>query len=231
MLDKSVSKIAKGNAMQRTGWPWGVVTLGITLGSMMGCEVDQLRAERDELWRQNNELQDQLTRSRMALDAAESDRGNLISQVNQLQSDINAAPIHAAANTGTGFNSIQGVETWQGIDSITVRIPGDVLFASGRSTLRSSAKKTLNQIARVINREYTSNTIRIEGYTDTDPIKKSRWKDNLDLSQQRAAEVHRYLQKQGVDPHRLEAVGLGQWHPRQTKSKSRRVEIVVVQNR
>ena len=113
----------------------------------------------------------------------------------------------------------------------TVRVPGDVLFSAGKTILRKSAKKTLNQIAQVIEREYQHNIIHIKGYTDTDPIKKSKWADNLELSLQRAAAVHRHLQKQGVDPQQMEAVGLGPWHPQGSKSKSRRVEIVVILDR
>ena len=104
-------------------------------------------------------------------------------------------------------------------------------FRRCKTTLRKSAKNTLNQIAAVIEREYQHNTIQVKGYTDTDPIKKSKWADNLDLSLQRAAAVHRYLQQQGVDPQRMEAVGLGPWHPQASKSKSRRVEIVVILDR
>jgi len=102
------------------------------------------------------------------------------------------------------------------------------LFASGKVELRAEAKKTLTEIANVIKREYSGKRIRIEGYTDTDPIKRSGWKDNLQLSAERAGAVHRHLQEQGVPGESMDLVGRGQWHPRDSKSRSRRVEIVVV---
>ena len=85
-----------------------------------------------------------------------------------------------------------------------------------------------DQIAGVIKPQYASNVIRVVGHTDTDPIKKSKWEDNLQLSMERSASVHRYLQTRGIRPQLMEAVGNGQWHPKQTKATSRRVEIVVV---
>ncbi len=193
-------------------------------GLLGGCQYEQLQLENEQLWSQNQELQSELAQCRLALDGSEADRNALIARLNEAQSQVG---VIAAANTTSDFGHIQGVEAVQSGNQITVRIPGDVLFAPGKVSLRSSAQKTLKQIAQVIQREYPSNTIHIKGYTDTDPIKKSKWADNLELSLQRAATVHRYLQKQGIDPARMEAVGQGQWHPRGTKAKSRRVEIVV----
>ncbi len=199
------------------------VLLVAAVGSLMGCQYDQLKTENDDLWTQNHELQEELGRLRLALRAAEMEHRNLVAQQDQIAS-VNIVPV-AAANTG--FSGIQGVETIQGPGEITVRVPGDILFAPGKSALRSSARKTLKSIAGVIKRDYSDKRVLVKGYTDTDKIKKSKWSDNLELSLHRAASVHRYLQEQGVDPHRMEAVGLGQWFPRGTKAKSRRVEIVV----
>jgi len=204
----------------------GAVVLVVVSGSMTGCKYEQLQADRDDLWSQNQELQNELTQTRFALEAAQSDRDRLLAQRDQLQDRVNLVATGPVANTG--FGSIQGIEAVRTADRITVRVPGDVLFPAGKTTLRKSAKNTLNQIAEVIEREYQHNTIHIKGFTDTDPIKKSKWADNLELSLQRAAAVHRYLQQQGVDPQRMEAVGLGPWHPQGSKAKSRRVEIVVI---
>lgn len=205
---------------------FNAIVLVVMSGSMLGCKYEQLQAERDSLWSQNQELQNELSQTRLALEAAQSDRDRLLAQRDELRNKVNVIATGAAANTG--FNQIPGVEAVRSADRITVRVPGDVLFSPGKTTLRKSARKTLDDIAQVIERDYPHNTIQIKGYTDTDPIKKSKWADNLELSLQRAAAVHRYLQKKGVDPQRMEAVGLGPWHPRASKAKSRRVEIVVI---
>jgi flagellar motor protein MotB len=198
------------------------VVMAVALGSSMGCQYDTLRMENDALWSQNKELQDELARERLALETARSEQTKVVATRDDGRVDI----LSAAANTG-GFNAIKGVETITSNDQVTVRVPGDVLFSAGKANLRSSARKTLSQIASVLKSDYPNHTVLIKGYTDADPIKKSKWADNLELSLQRAAAVHRYLDKQGVEPRSMEAVGQGQWHPRKTKKLSRRVEIIV----
>ena len=193
--------------------------------TVTGCNTRQLTSERNALFAQNQKLQELLTKSYAANDAlvAERDRLNaeLLSQ-QQVSQQVEEQV------QDTGFGEIQGVETVAGKGTITVRVPGDVLFSPGKIALKASARKTLDQIADVIGRQYPTNTIRVVGFTDTDPIRKSKWVDNLQLSQERAATVHRYLQEQNIAPEAMEAVGKGQWHPRGTKALSRRVEIVVV---
>ena len=67
------------------------------------------------------------------------------------------------------------------------------------------------------------------GHTDTDPLKatKDKYKDNWELSAERALAVTRYLVSQGVAAEALTAAGRGEFHPLESKAKSRRVEIVV----
>jgi len=205
----------------------GGMLLMIGAGALTGCQYEQLQQENEALWSQNSELQDELAQSRMALEAMEVQQVNLVADREQPQGMVDVFTTSVAANTGTSFGKIQGVEAIRGANQITVRIPGDVLFGSGKAGLRKSARKTLGEIAQVIRHEYPGNTISIKGYTDTDPIKKSKWRDNLELSLHRSATVFRYLEKQGIKPANMEAGGRGQWHARKTKAKSRRVEIVV----
>lgn len=195
------------------------------LAGLSGCNYHQIKAERDELWNQNQELQTKLTDTMAALDSAENEAASL-------RNRPAPAPVVIQESTGSGANrfaNIEGVETYQRGGDLHVRVPGDVLFSSGKVTLKSSAKKTLGEIAGVLQSDYASNKIRVEGYTDTDPIRRSKWKDNLELSLQRAAAVHRYLQTQGISADRMYAAGFGETEPAESKARSRRVEIVVVE--
>lgn len=203
-------------------WLRCAIGLVVLVGMLSGCEYSRLKEERDAFYMENQELHQRLREARTA---AGADRQGLLAQIAKFDARPQLAP--PIANP-TGFTSIEGIETETSAGQITVRVPGDVLFDSGRTTLKSGAKKTLDQIAGVIKRDYPTNTIRIVGYTDSDPIRRSKWKDNLALSQERAAAVHRFLQQGGIDPKRLETVGRGPWHPRSTKALSRRVEIIVV---
>ncbi len=120
------------------------------------------------------------------------------------------------------------METTIGANSISVSVPGDLLFAPGKVELSSGSKQTLAEIAAIIQAEYPGRRVRVEGYTDTDPIRKSSWQDNLQLSMERSAAVYRYLDERGIEPELMYAAGFGSQKSRETKEMSRRVEIVVL---
>ncbi|MEM9251417.1 MAG: OmpA family protein [Planctomycetota bacterium] len=196
---------------------------------LVGCN-DDLKLKNAALVDENLALRDELDRARAALDSAESERSELLARVNQyeLSSTSTEPTALPPASANTGFESIAGIETYSTGGTVAVRIPGDVLFSPGKVDLRGSSTQTLSQIASVLNGQYPDAVIRVEGYTDTDPIRKSKWTDNLELSLERAAAVHRHLAKQGVSPDRMYAAGYGETRPRGSKAQSRRVEIVVV---
>jgi len=203
----------------------------IVAGTSVGCQTGHLREVNEDLFSENQELRAQLERALAALDAAEADREELIAEVRRLEEELAAAPEPMQHDTGH-FEGIEGIEVESSAGgSVTVRVPGDVLFAPGKVELQQASKKTLAEVAAVLQREFSGQSIRVEGYTDSDPIRRSDWKDNLELSLQRAAAVHRFLQEQGVEADRMYAAGFGPARPRETKEKSRRVEIVVVKER
>jgi hypothetical protein len=127
--------------------------LALAASMLAGCAGNRLKQERDALFIQNEELQQQLTHSRAALDACEAERENLLGRMGQLESAAAMAaqpapvvpgpalpPVLPAASANTGFSGIEGVETIQGSDRITVRVPGDILFAPGKAAVRDSAQ-------------------------------------------------------------------------------------------
>lgn len=212
-----------------------VTVLALAMPFAGGCN-SQLKKERNALYLQNQELQQRLNECNKARDAALAEADRMRGDVSRLQGELMsrpatvAVPTPAPAPAASGFEGIEGIEAIRSRGRITVRVPGDILFASGKIDLKTTALSTLDRIASVIQTDYAGKTIRVLGYTDTDPIKKSKWTDNLELSLERSAAVHRHLQKRGIQGASLEAVGKGEWHPRQTKALSRRVEIVVVLN-
>jgi chemotaxis protein MotB len=107
------------------------------------------------------------------------------------------------------------------------------LFDSGKATLKKATSTELNHIHSVLRDKYAGKDIDVVGHTDTDPIKKSKWKDNWELSAQRALTVTRYLIDRGISEDMIRAVGCGESRPvaenssASGKAKNRRVEIVV----
>ena len=151
----------------------------------------------------------------------------LTSELDQARRDAEELANRATAEA-TPFDTIEGVRVSRHASDIIVEVAGDVLFDSGQTTLKSSSKSTLDQVARVITSTYGSNMIRVAGHTDNDPIKKSPWKTNERLSSERALAVEEYLSQKGVGKERIEVVAYGSAIPRGTKRESRRVEIIVL---
>jgi chemotaxis protein MotB len=203
-----------------------------------GCQNGgkQLKAENQSLKDQNAQLQRQVAdydaRLRSAPDASQlqavqNEIAARESRIRDLESQLRKPEPGTAADP-----SMAGIQTTydRSKGELTVNLPADILFASGSADLKPTAKSTLDKVVRAVKKDYANKRIRVEGHTDSDPIvkTKSKWTDNLDLSQNRAAAVTRYLISQGVDKKNLATVGYGDAHPKGNKAASRRVEIVVV---
>ena len=75
---------------------------------------------------------------------------------------------------------------------------------------------------------YPNKRVVIIGYTDTDNIKKSKFKSNWHLAFDRAWSVREYLVSKGVNKNKIAIESWGPTRPLATKSASRRVDIVIV---
>jgi outer membrane protein OmpA-like peptidoglycan-associated protein len=211
-----------------------VLVLSIAGMCSAGCE-NKLHDENMELYRQNRELQADNTRlkqelgqrvdpaqvSQMQQQLAERD-----ARINDLQNQLRQpAPGQGADNSLAGIAVTRNPDTGE----ITVNLPGDILFDSGKADIKSSAKATLNKVVNAIKKDYGGKKVLVDGYTDTDPISrtKDQWEDNLDLSAARARTVAKYLVEQGLQRNLVGPRAFGDTKPRATKPGSRRVEIVV----
>lgn len=218
---------------------WTGLMLGVSLVTV-GCQskaYDQNLAMRQ----QNNELQDRVRtletelNSRpdpgavSALQGQLSDRDKTIADLqNKLQTQLQTPPADASQESKEGFGGIT-VTRDDKAGTLTVNLPGDVLFASGDSSVKESAKATLNKIAVAIKKDFGGKKIFVDGHSDSDPISrtKNKYKDNLDLSAARARTVSEYLEGQGLDKKLIGTRALSDTSPKTTKAASRRVEIVV----
>jgi chemotaxis protein MotB len=117
---------------------------------------------------------------------------------------------------------------------LVITVVGDLLFDSGKAKIKQEGYPVLDKVARVLKENMADFNVGIEGYTDNQPIKHSKWKSNWELSSARALSVLHYLAKeQDISGERLSAVGFGEYHPvannatGEGRHLNRRVEIVI----
>ncbi|MFH1798541.1 MAG: flagellar motor protein MotB [Candidatus Omnitrophota bacterium] len=117
---------------------------------------------------------------------------------------------------------------------LVIIVSDDILFDSGKSRVKESARAVLDKVAEVINKEVPGKNIGISGHTDNLPIKHSNWTSNWELSTSRATNVLHYLIERSIPPERLSATGYGEHRPivsnedSEGRSQNRRVEIAIL---
>jgi chemotaxis protein MotB len=115
--------------------------------------------------------------------------------------------------------------------NMVISIPSSITFASGQATLSKEGQGALKKVAALLKREHAKAKYSIEGHTDDEPIKKSKFETNRELSYARAMAVLAYLVSDcGIQDDDCQIVAHGQYEPVVTKgdkAKNRRVEIVV----
>jgi flagellar motor protein MotB len=95
---------------------------------------------------------------------------------------------------------------------LVISLNEKLMFDSGKAEIYEEAKLILSDISNEI--IDIPNSIRIEGHTDSVPIKTAKFPSNWELSASRAANVARYLiEVVNFPPGRLSAGGYSKYHP------------------
>lgn len=213
--------------LKKSGW---VVVL--LAGSMLtGCAGNKERMSALEA--ENKRLHDELGNSSGEIGSANRARDDLnrrlaeLSAENErLRTQLANVPPPQEAPVATGWTAVPG--------GAMIAIEDDVLFAPGKVTLRDEAKRALDRVVSTLNGEYGDKDIFVFGHTDDQPIKKSGWQDNWQLSSERSLAVARHLLGHGINPGRMVAAGCSEYRPRAanssdaTRKANRRVEIFAI---
>jgi chemotaxis protein MotB len=116
---------------------------------------------------------------------------------------------------------------------MTVKLKDKVVFGSGSAAINKQGRDALDAVAKAF-QGLQGKTVIVAGYTDNVPTSsKGHFKDNWDLSTERAVSVVRYLQTKGVDPKMLGAAGFSEYRPLAPnntpdgRSQNRRIEIAL----
>lgn len=125
-----------------------------------------------------------------------------------------------------------------GIDKrgLVISLSNAIFFEPGSAEIKKENEETLLEIADMV--KIMDNYIRIEGHTDNVPMNSSLYPSNWDLSAARASNVVRlFVQKAGVSPEKLIAVGYGEYRPvsdnatEEGRAKNRRIDIIVLSDK
>jgi chemotaxis protein MotB len=122
---------------------------------------------------------------------------------------------------------------------MVISLPGDVLFDSGRETLKKEGQEILVKVAGIIKADgsLVSRDYQVAGHTDNKPLAGGIFRDNWGLSLMRAREVLLFLvsEKGGKMPiERWSAAGFGDTDPiapnetDEGRQKNRRCDVIVV---
>ena len=122
-------------------------------------------------------------------------------------------------------------------DRLSVSMVDRILFPSGEADITPAGIRILQRVGNVL-KTTEGKIIRVEGHTDNVAISdrlKGTFPTNWELSTTRASNVVRFLQDTvGIDPTRLQAVGLSEYHPIASnatvkgRSQNRRIEIALL---
>ena len=213
-----------------------LATLSMTVGCVSKKEFNALEQDYRALLAQKQQLQDELDKSTTGQDELSSQLLAKDDELMVIRAELASANRKLASAPPPPLPALP-TEGWEATtigDRVTVG--SDILFAAGSATLTSGGKAALARIVKDLKGPYAGLAVRVYGFTDTDPIKatKKLWKDNLDLSANRAMAVTRYLRSNQIKANAIETIAMGSVHPVATnstkagKKSNRRVEIIVI---
>lgn len=193
--------------------------LGLIVGLFAGCTD----------WKQEYEIRDAEYRELKSLVA--QDLAQQPKTIKNLKHQI--LKLKQSPGKVSGFEGDYDVVFDPSVGTLKVTLKSASLFAPGQAVLNKTVYPDLTHIANVLLSEYASAQVAVVGHTDSDPIRKTLWKDNWELSAHRALSVQRYLIDKGVAQDHIWTVAKGASEPvannltASGKAQNRRVEIIV----
>ncbi|MFH2006832.1 MAG: OmpA family protein [bacterium] len=115
---------------------------------------------------------------------------------------------------------------------LVIKMASRILFKAGQANLTPGGWRAMRHLGKVLKK--IPRHFQVAGHTDDRPIKKSKYKDNWDLSAARAAEVVRILVKVGVPGKNISAAAFSEFQPVSTnkfqrgRQLNRRIEITLL---
>jgi outer membrane protein OmpA-like peptidoglycan-associated protein len=203
------------------------------LAAQQQAQQAELQAQQAELQASNAKAQaDAAAAAQAQAEAAraraDAEAANARAQAAQAQDQVEAAKREAAATREKLRAQLNAVlETTESARGLIINL-GDVLFDSGRYTLKPNAQIALAKVSTILEL-YPDLTVQVEGYTDS--VGGDAY--NVKLSENRANAVHDFLIQNGVPAANVTSVGYGKADPVASndtadgRRQNRRVNMVV----
>ena len=182
--------------------------------------ITALTFDKEHLTAENGALRTELGDKTALIDASKKIMDNMQAQLDQ----FNKTAPPGEERSITSFLTPYG--------EVGLRMKGDVLFASGDAKLKPGGETVLKKVAEMVRDK--PNNLAVCGFTDSDPIRRTKWGTNFNLSGARSLAVLDFLEKEGIKPNRMHFCGYGQYAlisdpgGKENKAKSRRAEIILL---
>jgi chemotaxis protein MotB len=205
---------------------------------------DDALAQVELLNQQISALRRQLASLQEALGAAESADEQARAQIEDLGRRLNAALAQRVQQLARYRSEFFGKLREILSQRSDIRVVGDrfvfqadIFFAKGEATLNRVGQQELDKLAEALLElegiipDDILWVLRIDGHTDSDPIRTAPFPSNWELSTARAISVVQYLMRNGVAPNRLVAAGFAEFQPldsadtEDAKRRNRRIEL------
>ena len=209
---------------------------------------DSARAEVALLNKQMATLRSQLSKIEAALEASEKLSEEQKVQIVNLGKRLNAALATKVQELSRYRSEFFGrlrevLGRQQGLRIVGDRFvfQSEVLFDAGSALMGTEGYGQMTRLATTL-KELMAKipddidwVLRVDGHTDSDPIRTAQFPSNWELSSARAIAVVRHLINQGIPANRLVAAGFGQYQPIDpggdeiAKRRNRRIELKLTQ--
>lgn len=181
----------------------------------LGADADQLLAARGAL----DQARARLEELRKAQAAAEARSALYRDLALKLKRMIDAGDLQISLRSGR----------------MVLVLPNDVLFDSGKASLKPNGRETLQLVATAL-ATIPGRRFQVSGHTDNEPIRFSGFTSNWQLSSERALAVVSLMIQSGMRADTLSAAGYAEFDPlsandtTEGRARNRRTEIVLQPN-
>ena len=198
-----------------------------------GCASSQYRAALDEKDADNKELREERSNLKGEVRDVNAQKDSLETALAEANARLLETPQKTAGEDHPELDKV-GVGYGMRDGRLVLSIPSEISFPAGKAELSKDGQKALAAVAKLLKEKHAEAEYWIEGHTDSDPIVKSKYSSNRELSLARAmAVLHYMVDDANVADGRCVIAGWGPYRPvagndtKANKAKNRRVEIIV----